>query len=40
LKPIKRGKIIVFQEDKVSSARYQGTREIWVNDESGEIIRK
>ncbi len=40
LKPVRRDKVIVFPEDKVSSAEYPGVREIWVNDDSGEIIRK
>ncbi|NNG01925.1 MAG: hypothetical protein HKM93_21235 [Desulfobacteraceae bacterium] len=40
LKPIKRNNIIVFQDNKLSFAKYRGVREIWVNDESGKIIRK
>jgi outer membrane protein assembly factor BamB len=40
LKPFRRGAMIIFKEQKVSTSKYQGIREIWVNDKSGEIVRK
>lgn len=38
--PRKEGNIIIFKEDKVSSAKYDGIREIHVDDTTGEIISK
>ncbi len=38
--PRKEGNIIIFKEDKVSSAKYDGIREIHVDDATGKIISK
>ena len=38
--PLKEGNIIIFKEAKVSSAKYDGIREIRVDDTTGAIISK